>query len=184
MSIRNDRNYINNKNATDKKSEQLGMSYGKARNILNNEIMFMLVKKLGLNVCYRCGKKIKSSKDLSIEHMKSWLDSEDPKKLFFDLDNISFSHLSCNSAASSGGGTKPVSINCRIGKAGYKGVNFVSPHSSHYGKYKYDCNIYYNGKHRFIGRSDDARELALKYDEKAIELLGEDAITNKKLGLL
>ena len=32
----------------------------------------------------------------SIEHLKPWLDSNDPVGLYFDLDNISFSHLSCN----------------------------------------------------------------------------------------
>jgi len=37
-----------------------------------------------------------SRETFSIEHVIPWLDSEDPVKLFFDLDNISFSHLKCN----------------------------------------------------------------------------------------
>lgn len=37
--------------------------------------------------------------ELSIEHKTPWLDSEDPKALFFDLNNIAFSHLSCNVSA-------------------------------------------------------------------------------------
>lgn len=32
----------------------------------------------------------------SLEHIEPWLDSEDPVGLFFNQDNISFSHLSCN----------------------------------------------------------------------------------------
>lgn len=32
----------------------------------------------------------------SIEHKEAWLDSEDPVGMYFDLDNISFSHHSCN----------------------------------------------------------------------------------------
>jgi len=32
----------------------------------------------------------------SIEHKIPWLDSSDPVGLYFDLNNISFSHHSCN----------------------------------------------------------------------------------------
>ncbi|MBP7540882.1 MAG: hypothetical protein KA802_13235 [Saprospiraceae bacterium] len=32
----------------------------------------------------------------SIEHKVSWLNSNNPVELYFDLNNISFSHLSCN----------------------------------------------------------------------------------------
>lgn len=37
-----------------------------------------------------------SRETFSIEHKIPWLDSEDPTGLFFNLDNISFSHKSCN----------------------------------------------------------------------------------------
>ncbi len=36
----------------------------------------------------------------SIEHKDPWLDCENPSEKFFDLANISFSHLSCNAKAS------------------------------------------------------------------------------------
>ena len=37
---------------------------------------------------------------LSIEHKIPWLDSDNPKELFFNLEkNIAFSHLSCNISA-------------------------------------------------------------------------------------
>lgn len=83
-------------NCNDKKREQLGMPYGTANSKLKKSLMFYLVKKLNLDFCYRCGCKIENLREFSVEHKKAWLDSEDPKKLFFDLENIAFSHLRCN----------------------------------------------------------------------------------------
>ena len=34
-----------------------------------------------------------------MEHVEPWLDSDNPIIKFYDLDNIKFSHLSCNSKA-------------------------------------------------------------------------------------
>jgi len=92
-----------------KKTIQLGMPYGTANNRLKKSILFDLIQRSGLDVCYRCSDKIDNEKDLSIEHKISWLDSKDHQKLFFDLDNISFSHLSCNCRASTGGYKKKYS---------------------------------------------------------------------------
>lgn len=83
-------------NSNQKKAAQLGMPLGTASNRLRKAIIFNLVKRLGENYCYRCGSEIVSEADLSIEHKIPYLDSDDPVKLFFDLDNISFSHLICN----------------------------------------------------------------------------------------
>lgn len=82
-----------------KKSEQLGMSVGTASNQLKKIILFDLIKQLNQNYCFQCKKEIDTEKELSIEHKIPYLDSEDPKGLFFDLGNIAFSHLSCNVAA-------------------------------------------------------------------------------------
>ena len=82
-----------------KKDKQLGMSHGKASNQLRKMILFKLVQRLGEDICYRCGEKIDTVNNFSIEHRSDWLDSKDPVGLFFDLDNISFSHQDCNSAA-------------------------------------------------------------------------------------
>lgn len=87
------------KKGNDKKAEQLGMPYGTASNILKKKLLFDFVKKSGLNCCYRCGKEINNINDLSIEHKKPWLDAENPVELFFDLENIAYSHLSCNSGS-------------------------------------------------------------------------------------
>ena len=84
---------------SEKKTAQLGMPYGTASHKLRKIIIFSLVVKLGENFCFRCGKKIESEKDLSIEHKTPWLDSENPTELFFDLQNIAFSHLGRNSGS-------------------------------------------------------------------------------------
>lgn len=90
-----------------KKSERLGMSHGVARARLLKMILFDLLKQFNKDVCFRCDKKIDKIEELSIEHKKAWLNSENPKQLFFDLENISFSHLSCNSKHSSYPKTSP-----------------------------------------------------------------------------
>jgi 5-methylcytosine-specific restriction endonuclease McrA len=78
---------------------QLGMNPSTASHALKKELMFSLVQQLNQDVCFQCGKVIETSKELSVEHKTPWLHSEDPKGMFFDLDNITFSHRSCNSAA-------------------------------------------------------------------------------------
>lgn len=78
-----------------KKAQQLGMSPGTASNRLVKNLLFHLAGKLGLTNCHKCGEVIER-RSFSIEHKIPWIDSEEPSKLFFDLDNIAFSHLKCN----------------------------------------------------------------------------------------
>lgn len=80
-----------------KKQEQLGMNPSTASNRLVKDILFFFVQNNDIK-CYHCNKEM-SREDFSIEHIKPWLDSEDPVKLYFDLNNISFSHLKCNREA-------------------------------------------------------------------------------------
>lgn len=82
-----------------KKTDLLGMNHGTASHQLRKLILFKLVVSTGLDICHRCGKRIISVSDLSIEHKEPWMQAEDPKESFFDLDNIAFSHLSCNVSA-------------------------------------------------------------------------------------
>ena len=84
---------------SNKKKEQLGMAQGTARNKLVKMLMFDMSCKLGLNICFQCGTEINNINEFSIEHKKPWLNSNDPKGLYFDLNNISFSHQSCNVGA-------------------------------------------------------------------------------------
>ena len=40
---------------------------------LRRKVMFYLVKKLGLDICYRCGNKIEEEKELSLDHSEPWM---------------------------------------------------------------------------------------------------------------
>jgi hypothetical protein len=86
------------KNSNNIKSEQLGISISTAQHQLRKMIMFDLVQKANLDNCFRCGNKV-AIENFSIEHKENWLHSEVPKELFFDLNNIAFSHILCNSIA-------------------------------------------------------------------------------------
>lgn len=55
-------------------------------------------------------KKINTVDELSIEHKEPWENSDNPKELFFNLDNISFSHLKCNISFSAQSKAYPVII--------------------------------------------------------------------------
>ena len=107
-------------NTNKKRAQQLGMPIGTATHRLRKLIMFDLLQQLGQNMCVRCNRAIETVSDLSIEHLLPWLDSNDPINLFFNLDNIGFSHLSCNSGAARyipkdtpHGGTKRWRQGCR-----------------------------------------------------------------------
>jgi len=82
-----------------KKAIQLGMSYGSAIHRLRKMLLFKLIQDTQQDLCFQCGKKIETVAELSIEHKYPWLDSINPEELFFDLNNIAFSHLSCNCGA-------------------------------------------------------------------------------------
>jgi len=80
------------------KDEFLGMDYGSARQKLVKNLLFTFAKRLSMDICYRCNKPIDNIDDFSIDHKKSWLHNS--PDLFFDVDNVSFSHCSCNYGAS------------------------------------------------------------------------------------
>jgi len=82
------------------KTDQLGMNPGTASNRLKKNLLFEFAKRLDMHWCYQCGAEIKDCDDFTVEHKTPWLHSEDPKGLFFDIDNIAFSHKSCNYSAS------------------------------------------------------------------------------------
>ena len=80
-----------------KRHDQLGMNASTASSRLVKDLLFMFLIKDG-HTCFQCGEEL-TRETFSIEHKEPWLDSEDPKKVFFDLNNIAFSHHSCNSSA-------------------------------------------------------------------------------------
>lgn len=117
---------VYDKKYSDKKNELLGINFSTASARLKKSIFFSLVCRLELNVCYRCNEPINFENELSIEHKESWMLSDDPIGLFFDLDNIAFSHLSCNSGSylrnktSCSKGHEFTEDNTKIYKDGYR----------------------------------------------------------------
>ncbi len=89
-----------------RKAEILGMPYGTAGNRLRKLIMFHLLEKHGENLCFKCGGRIETAEELSIEHIRPW--QLGGPHLFWDIDNIAFSHLKCNrqSVSRPGSGVK------------------------------------------------------------------------------
>lgn len=83
---------VGNTNA--EKSAQLGMPHGTAANRLRKIIMFSLLVRLHENLCFRCGREIEKADDLSVEHKEPWLHVS--SDLYWDLENIAFSHGKCN----------------------------------------------------------------------------------------
>jgi len=82
-----------------KKTKQLRMNPSTASNRLKKLLLYNFAKRLRINWCYQCGAEIKYASKMTVEHKTPWLDSSDPAGNFFDLDNIAFSHASCNYAA-------------------------------------------------------------------------------------
>lgn len=62
---------------------------------LVKDILWSLIVKTNQHYCCKCNGEMNRS-TFSIEHLTPWLDSNNPVELFFDLENISFSHLDCN----------------------------------------------------------------------------------------
>ena len=80
--------------SNNKKAKQLGMPSGTASNRLVKLVLLDLLQKLKTNFCFRCKEEIVRVEDLSLDHKEPWLDTS--TDLFWDLDNIAFSHRSCN----------------------------------------------------------------------------------------
>lgn len=80
-----------------KKKAQLGIDPGTAAARLIRDLLWDFVMKTGRNTCHRCGYYL-TRETLSIDHKTPWLDSPDPRGLFFDINNIAYSHLACNVA--------------------------------------------------------------------------------------
>ena len=69
-------------------------TYKTAQNRLSRMILFDLIVKLKKDICYVCKYGIIDYTDFSIEHIKPW-ESRNPL-LFWDMENITFSHKWCN----------------------------------------------------------------------------------------
>lgn len=74
------------------------MNHSTAQHRLVKDILWNFILETSKNKCSKCGEDM-CRKTFTIEHIVPWLHSENPLELFFDLDNITFSHLSCNISA-------------------------------------------------------------------------------------
>lgn len=81
-------------NRSKKLAQELGMPFGTACNRLRKNVLFHLLKKSNENVCFKCGKIIETVDELSIEHKQPWEGRN--VALFWDIENIAFSHMKCN----------------------------------------------------------------------------------------
>jgi hypothetical protein len=75
--------------------EQLGVSIGTARCRLVRLIIFDFIIKTANNKCFKCLSPM-TLEDFTIEHKKPWFNQNKASDLYFDLENISFSHAKCN----------------------------------------------------------------------------------------
>lgn len=150
------------------KSEQLGMPFGTATAKLRKTILFSLLKKYNENYCYKCCGEIESEKELSIEHKTPWLYSESPIELFFNMENIAFSHLECN--------TKDKRCNFHSnGRSKYKGVYFDN---SRQRIKRWQARIQNGNVLENLGRFLNEIDAAKAYDNKAKEIFGDKAVLN------
>lgn len=119
----------------EKKKLQLGIHPSTASGRLIKDLLYQYVSRDGTK-CHQCGEPM-SRETFSVEHKIPWLDSEDPAAMFYDLSNITYSHLSCNIAAirrkrsTAGCGTKAKysggcrCTDCKNAEAAYKRAKYT-----------------------------------------------------------
>jgi hypothetical protein len=166
---------ISSKLSKEKKSALLGESYDGACYKLRKMIMFKMAQLLKMDICVRCGKKIEDVDDFTTEHITLWAKTADPRKFFYDFNNIAFSHTSCNYARD---GSQRF-YKCR-NETGFRGVSQIASRKNN----PYVAKIKINGKAITLGYYSTAEEAGQKYDIKAMELWGDKAITNYPLALI
>jgi len=120
--------------------QQLGMSHGAARNRLVNMLLFDMAKQLGEDTCYRCGNKIESIDEFSIDHIDWWEGLPDAETKFFDLGNIAFSHPACNRAYSRGNLVDRITVQCDYCGADIKLLPWDYRARTKRGQEKFYCN--------------------------------------------
>lgn len=139
-------------NNNKKKAEQLGMPFGTAAGRLRKELLYKYVKAAGDHICYRCNEPIDSVEEFSIDHKIDWLD-ENPD-LFWDLDNIAFSHHpQCNKRRPSRKEGPEGTAWCRVHEEFLPIENF-SPAESRWSGVRSDCrecaaSHYRENRHRY-----------------------------------
>jgi hypothetical protein len=131
--------------SNEKKSATLGMPHGTAAHRLRKMILFDLLKRHNENVCVRCSGLIETVEELSVEHIKPWEGIS--AELFWDLQNVAFSHTICNYRSGFKHGGTPKR------KIGLEGTAWCRVHQ----KFEPIENFYKNGS-RWNGLQKDCKE--------------------------
>jgi hypothetical protein len=151
-----------------RKSDALGISFGTANSRLTKMILFDLVNRLNLNICYRCSIKINDIENFSIDHKEPWRNSINPIEKFFDIySNIAFSHKSCNSLH--GARMQKIKKNAH----GFRGVIIDKRRNL------YRAQVRNGSKKIRSGYCFTIEQAAKEYNKIAIQIFGSKAILNK-----
>ena len=133
------------------------MPYGTAMGRLRKLVLFDVLKRTNLNVCFQCGNTIENAEELSLEHKEPWL-HDSPEK-FWDLGNIAFSHLRCNCKASRRETLSPPTKEERINRVAFT-PRFDAPENKTWCsacKQYLDLTKFSKNKSNANGRQDECR---------------------------
>ncbi len=136
--------------------EQLGMDFGKANQQLFKMMVWKMATICGMDKCSHCKQPIEKPNDLSLEHKEPWRGIEGRParpELFWDLDNIAFSHIWCNAGSPTRG--KGARMTCGVDK--YTNTN-------NRGYTKYRARLGMNSKLIDLGYWDSELEAGVAYD--------------------
>lgn len=114
--------------ADDKRSRLLGMSFMTARQRLDRDLLFAFATAAG-HKCYRCGGEL-TRDDFSVEHKEHWTGASDPKAAYFDLSNIAYSHVHCNSKFSTRNREHSYAKGCRCDECKAEKRSYRSEYSA------------------------------------------------------
>lgn len=131
-------------NSNARKAATLGMPHGTAVARLRKNVLFHLLKKHNENICARCDEFIESVDDLSLEHLQPWegISSD----LFWDLNNIAFSHMHCNRPHRNWGGARrkvlaPEGQSWCFSCDAFKAINDFDKHGRRWNGLSEECKI-------------------------------------------
>ena len=144
-----------------RKSAFLGIPHGTACGRLRKMILFNLLQRHGENVCFKCVRLIETADELSIEHKEPWEGIS--VELFWDLENIAFSHMRCNRTHRRKGGRADMkkvgpegTAWCRNCKA-FLPVSAFSRHSSRWNGLHPWCNPCYERRRKQAKTSSESQ---------------------------
>ncbi len=137
-----------------RKERQLGMKLGTAHHRLRVRVMFSLVVECGRDKCYRCGLKLTSASDFSIDHKQPWIGEN--TDLYWDLNNIAFAHKICNGNARRNNPDRSA-MKIKLRKIGPPGTLWCNGHMEFIAEGKFSKNI-----SRWSGRCDTCRDCRQK----------------------